>query len=114
MVKKQKMSKTTLNTNTHGIAKETGLPENVHVYHSLYPLEEKPGKILGHSSWTYKAVCRTTGKHYTMVRVEGFRLVNEQAMSIVKKWRKIKHAHIVSIREAFTTRAFGDSCKLVK
>lgn len=47
-----------------------------------------------------------------MVRIEGFRLVNEQAMSIVKKWRKIKHANIVSIREAFTTRAFGDSCKL--
>lgn len=41
----------------------------------------------------------------------GFRLVNEQAMSIVKQWRKIKHANIVSIREAFTTRAFGDSCK---
>ncbi|KAI7890942.1 uncharacterized protein EV154DRAFT_510062 [Mucor mucedo] len=90
-------------------AKEMGLPEEVHVYHSLYPLEDKPGKILGHSSWIYKAVCRTTGKHYTMIRVEGFRLVNEQAMSIVKKWRRIKHANIIAIHEAFTTRAFGDS-----
>ncbi|GAA5812655.1 hypothetical protein MFLAVUS_006112 [Mucor flavus] len=91
------------------IARERGLPEQVHVYHSLYPLEEKPGKILGHSSWVYKAICRTSGKHYTMVRVEGFRLVNEKAMSIVKQWRKIKHANIVAVREAFTTRAFGDS-----
>lgn len=41
----------------------------------------------------------------------GFRLVNEKAMSIVKQWRKIKHANIVTVREAFTTRAFGDSCK---
>lgn len=41
----------------------------------------------------------------------GFRLINEQAMGIVKQWRKIRHANIVSIREAFTTRAFGDSCK---
>ncbi|OAD08015.1 hypothetical protein MUCCIDRAFT_134844, partial [Mucor lusitanicus CBS 277.49] len=90
-------------------ASATGLPEQVHVYHSLYPMEDKPGKVLGHSSWVYKAMCRTNGKYYTMVRIEGFRLVNEQAMSIVKQWRKIKHANIVSIREAFTTRAFGDS-----
>jgi uncharacterized membrane protein len=53
------------------IAREMGLPEEVHVYHSLYPLEDKPGKILGHSSWIYKAVCRKTGKHYTMIRIEG-------------------------------------------
>lgn len=53
------------------IARERGLPEQVHVYHSLYPLEEKPGKILGHLSWVYKAICRTSGKHYTMIRVEG-------------------------------------------
>ncbi|KAI8644265.1 hypothetical protein BD408DRAFT_441906 [Parasitella parasitica] len=92
-----------------GAAKDTGLPEEVHVYHSLHRIEEKPGKVLGHSSWMYKAVCRTNGKPYTMVRIEGFRLVNEQAMSIVKQWRKIRHANIVSIREAFTTRAFGDS-----
>ncbi|KAL7316596.1 PAB-dependent poly(A)-specific ribonuclease subunit 3 [Mucor circinelloides] len=90
-------------------AKETGLPEEVHVYHSLYRMEDNPGKVLGHSSWVYKAICRTNGKYYTMVRIEGFRLVNEQAMNIVKQWRKIKHANIVSIREAFTTRAFGDS-----
>lgn len=49
--------------------------------------------------------------HSLYVKCTGFRLVNEQAMSIVKQWRKIKHANIVSIREAFTTRAFGDSCK---
>ncbi|KAI9351675.1 kinase-like domain-containing protein [Pilaira anomala] len=90
-------------------AKERGLPDQVHVYHSLYPLEDTPGNILGHASWVYKAVCKTTGKHYTMVRIEGFRLVNEKAMSIVKQWRRIKHANIVAIREAFTTRAFGDS-----
>ncbi|CEP17331.1 hypothetical protein [Parasitella parasitica] len=90
-------------------AKDTGLPEEVHVYHSLYRIEETPGKVLGHSSWMYKAVCRSNGKPYTMVRIEGFRLVNEQAMGIVKQWRKIRHANIVSIREAFTTRAFGDS-----
>lgn len=47
----------------------------------------------------------------TYIYTIGFRLVNEKAMSIVKQWRRIKHANIVAIREAFTTRAFGDSCK---
>lgn len=32
-------------------------------------------------------------------------------MSVVESWRHIRHCNIVSIREAFTTRAFGDSCK---
>lgn len=53
------------------IARERGLPVQVHVYHSLYPLEDTPGNILGHASWVYKAICKTTGKHYTMVRIEG-------------------------------------------
>lgn len=56
-------------------AKEAGLPEEVHVYHSLYRMEDKPGKVLGHSSWVYKAVCRTNGKYYTMVRIEGTTIV---------------------------------------
>lgn len=43
----------------------------VHVYHSLYRIEDSPGKILGHSSWVYKVVCRSNGKYYTMVRIEG-------------------------------------------
>ncbi|RCH81232.1 PAB-dependent poly(A)-specific ribonuclease subunit 3, partial [Rhizopus azygosporus] len=89
--------------------KESGLPDEVHVYHSLYPLEEKAGKFFGHPSWLYKAICRTNGKPYVMVRIEGFRLVNEHAMTMVKEWKKIKHANIISIKEAFTTRAFGDS-----
>ncbi|KAI7904141.1 uncharacterized protein BX663DRAFT_504092 [Cokeromyces recurvatus] len=85
------------------------VPDEVDVYHSLYPLDDKPGNILGHSSWLYKCTCRTDGKQYTMIRIEGFRLVNEQAMTVVKRWKKVKHANIVSIHEAFTTRAFNDS-----
>ncbi|KAG1451275.1 hypothetical protein G6F56_008127 [Rhizopus delemar] len=74
---------------------ETGLPEEVHVYHSLCPLEDKPGQFFGHPSWIYKVI--------------RFRLVNEHTMTMVNKWKKIKHANIVSIKESFTTRAFGDS-----
>lgn len=34
-------------------------------------------------------------------------------MSAVESWRRIRHCGVVSIHEAFTTRAFGDSCKMV-
>ncbi|KAL0091718.1 hypothetical protein J3Q64DRAFT_1846468 [Phycomyces blakesleeanus] len=90
-------------------AREVGLPLEVHVYHSLCLLEDKPGSFFGHSSWVYKATSRVDGKSYALLRIEGFRLVNELAMKAVESWRQIKHCSVVSIREAFTTRAFGDS-----
>jgi PAB-dependent poly(A)-specific ribonuclease subunit 3 len=39
--------------------------------------------------------------------------MNEMAMSTIENWRRIRHANVVSVREAFTTKAFGDHCKLV-
>ena len=43
-----------------------------------------------------------------MRRIEGFRLNSEQAIQIVEKWTRVKHPGLVSVKEAFTTRAFGD------
>lgn len=87
----------------------------VHVYHSLYPLdtpsEKKSSSFYGHPSSVYRATCTMDGRSYALVRIEGYRLVNELAMTVVEAWRRIRHCNIVSIREAFTTRAFGDSCK---
>jgi PAB-dependent poly(A)-specific ribonuclease subunit 3 len=37
-------------------------------------------------------------------------LSSEAAFSAVEKWRRIQHPNIVTVREAFTTRGFGDSC----
>ncbi|KAI8145218.1 hypothetical protein BJV82DRAFT_605362 [Fennellomyces sp. T-0311] len=93
-------------------ARELGLPQEVHVYHSLYPLEEhnsQSSQYFGHSSRIYKAVSSVDGRTYTLVRIEGFRLVNELAMASVEYWRRIRHCNIVSIHEAFTTQTFGDS-----
>ncbi|CAG8558510.1 17127_t:CDS:10 [Acaulospora morrowiae] len=92
-------------------AKDFNLPEELHVYHSLYPLDtrqEKSVKIFGYPSWVYKSICSVDGRVYSLRRIEGFRLTNEVAMSTIKNWRKVRHANIVSIREAFTTKAFGD------
>ncbi|KAI8881342.1 hypothetical protein K501DRAFT_189181 [Backusella circina FSU 941] len=82
---------------------DLGLPLEVHVYHSLYPLSDD-GQYR-----SYKAICSVDGCTYTLLRIPGYRLVNELAMGAVESWSRIRHCNIVSIREAFTTRAFGDS-----
>ncbi|KAI8983560.1 hypothetical protein BDB01DRAFT_722793 [Pilobolus umbonatus] len=93
--------------------RDLGLPLEVHVYHSLCPLEsnlpDKPNQFYGHRSTVYKSICSVDGRPYVLVRIEDYRLSNESAISAVENWRRIRHCNIVSIREAFTTRAFGDS-----
>ncbi|SOV07975.1 related to Pab1 dependent poly(A)-specific ribonuclease PAN3 [Ustilago sp. UG-2017a] len=117
------------------------LPAELHVYHSLVPLEHPgpgapstmgmppglidprmgaPGangatgasgdhsKVFGYRSHSYKATCTLDGKRYVLRRLEGFRLQHEAAIGLVERWRRIRHPSIVSVREAFTTRAFGD------
>lgn len=42
--------------------------------------------------------------------MSGYRLTNEKAiLTVMKEWKKIKNANVVTIHEAFTTREFGDS-----
>ncbi|ORZ27845.1 putative poly(A)-binding protein-dependent poly(A) ribonuclease [Lobosporangium transversale] len=92
-------------------AQEYGLPEELHEYHSLYPLDltqEKSTEVFGYQSSVYKCMCSVDGRTYALRRIEGFRLTNEQAMQTIDGWRRIKHANIVSIKEAFTSKAFGD------
>lgn len=81
-------------------------------YHSLVALDtshRKNANIYGYPSWVYKAVSSKTGNLYSLRRLEGFRLTNEHAIRSVKEWRKIDNANVVTIHDAFTTRAFGDS-----
>lgn len=126
----------------------SGLPDELHVYHSLVPLEPSttssgafgglaaqlidpriappsaPGsvmhltggagmisKVFGLRNHVYKATCNLDGKAYVLRRLADYRLKHEAAISLVENWRKIRHASITSVREAFTTRAFGDHCK---
>lgn len=122
------------------------LPEELHVYHSLVPLEPcplpgmpgnsmvpqlidpqlvpptapgtinhltgacgEPSRVFGYRCHVYKAQCTLDGKYYVLRRLENFRLTHEAAIALVERWRRIRHPSIVSVREAFTTRAFGDS-----
>ncbi|KAJ3336479.1 PAB-dependent poly(A)-specific ribonuclease subunit 3 [Gonapodya sp. JEL0774] len=87
-----------------------GLPVELYNYHSLYPLEQTksvPGSF-GYSSTVYRATSSVDGKSYVLRRVEGFRLMNEMAMSTIDPWRRLRHVNIVAVREAFTTKTFGD------
>ncbi|KAI8621102.1 hypothetical protein BC830DRAFT_1095808 [Chytriomyces sp. MP71] len=88
------------------------LPAEVHIYHSLYPLDDKPdrhSKVFGLPTSVYKAVSSMDGKPYVLRRIEGFRLISDTAISSVEPWRRLKHPSVVSVREAFTTKAFGDN-----
>lgn len=81
-------------------------------YHSLVALDtthRKNANIFGYPSWVYKATSSKTGHIYCLRRLEGYRLTNEHAIRLVKEWRRIDNGNVVSILDAFTTRAFGDS-----
>uniref|UniRef100_A0A0E9V053 Uncharacterized protein n=1 Tax=Anguilla anguilla TaxID=7936 RepID=A0A0E9V053_ANGAN len=41
----------------------------------------------------------------------GFRLLNTKCMMLVDMWKKIQHSNSVTLREVFTTKAFGDHCE---
>lgn len=103
------------------------------MYHSLVPLEstekERRKLFLGCSSLVYKATHRDDGTVVVLRRIEGtthgelfnnsltahlsigFRLTQESAFAAVETWNRLKHANIAALREAFTTRAFGDNCQ---
>lgn len=81
-------------------------------YHSLVALDtthRKNANIFGYPSWVYKATSTKTGNIYCLRRLEGYRLTNEHAIRLVKEWRRVDNGNVVSILDAFTTRAFGDS-----
>ncbi|EDP44451.1 hypothetical protein MGL_0933 [Malassezia globosa CBS 7966] len=56
----------------------------------------------------YKATCALDGKCYVLRRIENVQLSHPAAIGTAERWRKIRHPGIVAVREAFTTRAFGD------
>lgn len=73
----------------------------------------EPSRVFGYRCHVYKALCTLDGKCYVLRRLENFRLNHEAAISLVERWRRIRHPSIISVREAFTTRAFGDSCEYI-
>ncbi|XP_074391378.1 PAN2-PAN3 deadenylation complex subunit PAN3 isoform X5 [Zonotrichia albicollis] len=91
------------------------VPAEVDSYHSLFPLEPlpPPNRIqktsnFGYITSCYKAVNGKDDLPYCLRRIHGFRLVNTKCMVLVDMWKKIQHSNIVTLREVFTTKAFGE------
>ncbi|XMA08948.1 hypothetical protein WAI453_001739 [Rhynchosporium graminicola] len=81
-------------------------------YHTLVPLDtshHRSATVFGFPSWVYKAVSSKNGLTYVLRRIEGFRLSNANAVQAAKNWKRVDSASVVSVIDAFTTRAFGDS-----
>lgn len=91
-----------------------GLPAEVHVYHNLVPLgnpNPPVSRVFHHPAPVYRANSTVDGHAYCLRRIEGYKLSNEAAFQAVETWRQIRHANIVGLREAFTTKAFNDNCE---
>uniref|UniRef100_A0A8C7DTX3 PAN2-PAN3 deadenylation complex subunit PAN3 n=1 Tax=Oncorhynchus kisutch TaxID=8019 RepID=A0A8C7DTX3_ONCKI len=96
-------------------SENTGVPSEVDSYHSLFPLEPvpPPNRLQKTSNFSYitscyKAVNSKDDLPYCLRRIHGFRLVNTKCMMLVDMWKKIQHSNAVTLREVFTTKAFGD------
>ncbi|KAK0189651.1 hypothetical protein F5146DRAFT_1051881 [Armillaria mellea] len=93
------------------------LPEDLQGYHTLVPLESSAAnerrKFGSWYSTVYRAINSTDGAPYTLRRVENYRLMHQSAFTAIEAWSRIRHPNIVLVREAFTTRAFGDSSLVV-
>ena len=50
------------------------------------------------------------GQPCVLRRVVGFQLTESRAMGCVEAWRSLSHVGVARVREAFTTKDFGDSC----
>ncbi|XP_043929204.1 PAN2-PAN3 deadenylation complex subunit PAN3 [Protopterus annectens] len=92
-----------------------GIPTEVDSYHSLFPLEPLPPpnciqktSNFGYITSCYKVISSKDDVPYCLRRIHGFRLVNTKCMVLVDMWKKIQHSNIVTLREVFTTKAFGE------
>ncbi|XP_053268690.1 PAN2-PAN3 deadenylation complex subunit PAN3 isoform X1 [Pleuronectes platessa] len=91
------------------------VPSEVDSYHSLFPIEAlpPPNRMQKTSNFSYitscyKAVNSKDDLPYCLRRIHGFRLANTKCMMLVDMWKKIQHSNSVTLREVFTTKAFGD------
>lgn len=95
------------------------LPDHVHVYHLLVPIDKSYDPTL--KTWTgvattvYKAFSNIDGNPYAMRRVNhGFEISDELSFASIKRWKLVRSPNVVHVQDAFTTMAFGgESSQLI-
>ncbi|OLL24258.1 PAB-dependent poly(A)-specific ribonuclease subunit pan3 [Neolecta irregularis DAH-3] len=94
---------------------DTSLPESVGTYHSLVPLDYQRSKSRGPLGATmlYKAMSRSDGKAYALRTFDAQFLKNDQGLKVIDSWRRVDSSSLISVYEAFTTKAFGNNAVVV-
>ena len=109
LLKKQLMCQTQVDPNTN-----PNLPTEVDNFTHLCPLEPvlanpmHKSNTFGYVTSVYKAANMKTGLHVCLRRIHNYRLVNTKCMMLVDQWKKLSHANLVTLRQVFTTKSFGD------
>lgn len=86
----------------------------VDVYVDLLPIETPVGAnsytFNGYNCSVYRATNSETGQFVCLRRFHGMLPSTAKLlMSTIESWKKIQHTNIVSLRQVFTTKAFGDN-----
>lgn len=91
---------------------QLSLPEHIGLYHSLVPIDltfDLVSKQYQLPSHVYKAISNVDGVPYTIRRIDyssKLRILNEIPFRTVKKWKALKNANVVQLRDAFTSVGF--------
>ncbi|EGD77758.1 hypothetical protein PTSG_08847 [Salpingoeca rosetta] len=90
---------------------DPNLPLEVDNYHTLMPLEPmvNVSKVFALPTIAYRAVSSEDGQTHMLRRLVGYQLSESEAMNPVRAWQKVAHVGIAAVKEAFTTKEFGDS-----
>eukprot|EP00951_Prasinocladus_malaysianus_P029703 scaffold275661_cov34-Prasinocladus_malaysianus.AAC.1 len=111
-----------LNPETDG---DMGLPERMHHYHTLYPLEdlalaeERPSMTLGVRTLVLKGISAVDGQPYALRWIDGRQVILtpellNAAHESVDKWSVLSnHPHVVCPRQAVATKEMEDTASLV-
>lgn len=94
------------------------IPTEVSHFFSLVPLDatsapEPSNFFLGNSSMVYKVFGKSDGLPYCLRRMAAVRWIDQKAIRMVDRWKALKHANIVAIHEAFTTKEFRDNSLVI-
>jgi len=94
-----------------GVTDSPAIPMEVHVFHSISKLEErdKMSTVFKQPTSIYKGISSVDGLPYVLRRIEGFRAVQANVAAVIEPFRKIFHSNIVTLRDSFTTKQFGDN-----
>lgn len=88
------------------------LPRQVAAFDQLLPLDQSDPASRAiahpHRSTCYKATCTKSGQHVCLRRLHACVRSPAHCARVASAWRKVNHSNVLSVRDVFATKAFGD------